>query len=1299
MRDLQRAASRRHAAELELAAATAAAQGRVEERYQRTLAEANAAFQTTKQGIDDQFGKLRTELVTAYEAERGALQSQYHTLRTAAETERRETEARAAHERKETAFQIMSIYDGQRDQPKERLVGLMGELKSRQAELGAIEADTREILRMRGAPQLASEWTLPAAAAEPHAWQGADEEVVTALGELDDAIASARSTAEGLLAYKLPRLFEEGIVATLTGAGGVLGLVAVGFTLGWTNWLSYALGVLLAGATFALLKFVVHPQAIGQLTRGREAVGRALVAAKVAVQRAVDAGKQRSVRHAQQLVEHRDQELAELNTRLDQLLSDTIARTTAQLEAAGGQFPAELTTRRQQHEQALTELDGRHRQALTTVIEIRDQALAAAEETRQREAEEVTHQRDQDFQALFSAWLSAYDDVRATLRDMRAECQRLFPDFTNTPFAEWPQPTEVAPAIQFGEVVIDLARVKHGIAEDQRLVPPETKLVAPALMTLAEHPVMVVEAEGEARGVAIDLLQSTMLRMLTAMPAGKVRFTILDPIGLGDNFQSFMHLADFDEQFIAGRIWSEGRDIDEQTLRLTAHMETVIQKYLRNEYADIHAYNAQAGEVAEPFQVLVIAGFPTNFSEAALRRLLSIVTGGPRCGIYTLIALDRRVRLPNEFRLDELKSHAVCLEWVPDDGRFVWNYPAFERLPLTLAELPPAAQLVDTLRQAGQRAKEAVRVEVPFSVVMPTTAEMWAGDCGDELCIPLGRAGANRLQYVRLGKGTSQHLLVAGKTGSGKSTFLHALVTSAALRFSPEELQFYLVDFKKGVEFKSYATHRLPHARVIAIESEREFGISVLERLDEELRRRGEMYRTSGVQNVADYRSAHPGESLPRILLIIDEFQELFTEDDKLAQEASLLMDRLVRQGRAFGIHVILGTQTLAGAYSIARSTLGQIAIRVALECSEADSHLILSDERNQAARFLSRPGEAIYNDQNGMVSANEPFQVVWLSERERAAILDSLDDYRHAHDREIPQAIVFEGNAPADPATIPALADNAAPPAGGIPRAWLGDAVAIKPPTSVLLGRHAGANLLVVGPHPHTAIGTLTSAAISLAAESIALGAPARIIILDGARPQDEASEVWGPVASALGAELHGAGGVASTLTSIAAEVARREATADDAAPGLFLIISNAGRFRDLRRNEDDFSFSSSRDKPAAPDKQLAEILRNGPARGVHVLVWCDSYNNVLRLFDRSTLREFSQRVVLQVSAADSSNLIDSPAASQLKSHRALLYSDDTGETEKFRPYGPPSPVVLAELKAREFPSSRDATAAPQRS
>src|SRR6188472_3410430 len=129
---------------------------------------------------------------------------------------------------------------------------------------------------------------------------------------------------------------------------------------------------------------------------------------------------------------------------------------------------------------------------------------------------------------------------------------------------------------------------------------------------------------------------------------------------------------------------------------------------------------------------------------------------------------------------------------------------------------------------------------------------------------------------------------------------------------------------------------------------------------------------------------------MPRVLLIVDEFQEFFVEDDRTAHEAALLLDRLVRQGHAFGIHILLGSQTLAGAYSLARSTLGQMAVRIALQCSEADAHLILSED-NTAARLLNRPGEAIYNDANGLVAGNHPFQVVWLPDPQRQAYLAAL--------------------------------------------------------------------------------------------------------------------------------------------------------------------------------------------------------------------------------------------------------------------------------------------------------------------
>jgi hypothetical protein len=238
---------------------------------------------------------------------------------------------------------------------------------------------------------------------------------------------------------------------------------------------------------------------------------------------------------------------------------------------------------------------------------------------------------------------------------------------------------------------------------------------------------------------------------------------------------------------------------------------------------------------------------------------------------------------------------------------------------------------------------------------------------------------------------------------------------------------------------------------------------------------------------------------MPRVLLVIDEFQELFVEDDKLAQDAALLLDRLVRQGRAFGIHVLLGSQTLSGAYSLARSTMGQMAVRVALQCSEADANLILSDERNNAARFLSRPGEAIYNDQNGLVAGNHPFQVVWLPEVKRIEYLRQIEARQFSRDAEAQRSgartreiIIFEGDQPADPADNLQLRQvlNASgsplPAPRSLPqKAWLGAAVSIKEPTAATFARHAGSNLLVVGAWEESAFGVLTNAVIALVAQN----------------------------------------------------------------------------------------------------------------------------------------------------------------------------------------------------------------------
>ncbi|MFO0970581.1 MAG: FtsK/SpoIIIE domain-containing protein [Gemmataceae bacterium] len=169
---------------------------------------------------------------------------------------------------------------------------------------------------------------------------------------------------------------------------------------------------------------------------------------------------------------------------------------------------------------------------------------------------------------------------------------------------------------------------------------------------------------------------------------------------------------------------------------------------------------------------------------------------------------------------------------------------------------------------------------------------------------------------MNLGSGTAQHVLVAGKTGSGKSTLLHVLILQLSTLFTgrgravPDRLQ--------GKSSSRPTRPTACYARVIAIESEQQFGLSVLQKLDAELTRRGDVFRSRGerpgrLPRGSWKKSNGPAERLPRIFLIVDEFQEFFVEDDKVAQEAALLFDRLVRQGRAFGMHVLLGSQTLGG--------------------------------------------------------------------------------------------------------------------------------------------------------------------------------------------------------------------------------------------------------------------------------------------------------------------------------------------------------------------------------------------------
>jgi hypothetical protein len=194
-----------------------------------------------------------------------------------------------------------------------------------------------------------------------------------------------------------------------------------------------------------------------------------------------------------------------------------------------------------------------------------------------------------------------------------------------------------------------------------------------------------------------------------------------------------------------------------------------------------------------------------------------------------------------------------------------------------------------------------------------------------------------------------------------------------------------------------------------------------------------------------------------------------------------------------------------------------------------------------------------------------------------------------------------------------------------------------------------------------------------------------ARFYILDGSPVDSLHAGVFARLAESLPHSVKIAGwrDLPSVLTELADELTRREKARDPEAATIYVIVHGLQWLRELRK-EDDFGYSRRGEEKASPAKQFATLLREGPAVRMHSLVWCDTLTNVQRSVDRQGLRDFEMRVLFQMSVGDSSNLIDSPAASKLGLHRALFCTEESSQPEKFRPYSLPSTSWLSWLRER---------------
>jgi energy-coupling factor transporter ATP-binding protein EcfA2 len=1270
-------------------------------QHGQTLRAAKAAFDSgkqsacsdcerTKKAIEEEFQRARAEaqrqkatvlqtLTARLETEKSAIERQCQEALDRLGEEVAAAEKRAQKAYDEARWLARTVYEAKRRRLSQRAHQVQKQLRARLNQAMNIEQSAVACLARFGQ-------TAPAV---PPPFESPEVSVAANQNErLPESLAAAEARLQALQTLRLPRFLRDAgplwiFLALATVFTPTLGWLASWRPLGWI-----APAAILTAALSLILTLwlrAVAKQRVCELYR--ELIEQVRIAQRLA-ERSLAESLAQFKRQRAEIRTQRSAEVSRAAAEYEPVIAQCRLRRDVDMPRLIADADARLSALEHRVEEDGRDAEKRYGQALADARQKYEQCRDAAQSSFVARLKEYQARFDAVRAQCLAEWQTGLAAIRREVANVNRETDIICPpwsaliDVNDFPWATTPE------AIRFGRLQLDLPGTFDEAADSPTATPPG-ELNLPALLRFPEDVQVYIQAQDGSRHKAVELLQVLMLRMLVALPPGKVRFTIIDPVGLGQNFAGFMHLADHDESLVGHRIWTEPSQIEQRLADLTEHMETVIQKYLRDEFPTLDAYNVQAGEIAEPYRVVVVAGFPAGFSEAAARRLLSIAESGPRCGVHLLVSVDSKLPPVPGVGSSALRRQATLFS--ATTAGIVWHDRHFKHLPLAIDPLPRADQLKKLLHRVGAAAVSARRVEVPFEAIAPPAEAYWTADSRHGIDVPLGRVGASRLQHLRLGQGTSQHVLIAGKTGSGKSTLLHALVTNVALRYSPDQVEFYLIDFKKGVEFKTYVTHRLPHARVVAIESEREFGLSVMQRLDAEMQLRGNRFRAAGVHDIAGFRDLN--HTLPRILLIIDEFQEFFIEDDKLAQEAALLLDRLIRQGRAFGIHVHLGSQTLGGAYTLARSTLGQVAVRIALQCSEADAHLILSED-NQAARLLSRPGEAIYNDANGLIEGNHPFQVVWLPDDRRETYLEQIA--RLAAQRlPVPSrdTIVFEGMRPADIEKDHSVAALfAAPPCvADEPRIWLGEPVSLGDATTTTLPRRGGANFLCLGQNEDAAAGILGAALLSLAsqlprAQAHAPTAFPAIFMLEGTSPKGPLARALDHFTQILAERIQRVReqDVAALMNRLSGELNRRQASQDEAPP-TFLFVYDLARVRELRQQEETFSFTRSNEtSQPRPDRLFAELLREGPPRGMHVLVWCDNLTNFNRTLERHSLKEFQSRVFLQMGAADSSLLIDTQAASQLGPYRALYQHEAEGRLEKFRPFALPSDAWLAAAMGR---------------
>ena len=838
-------------------------------------------------------------------------------------------------------------------------------------------------------------------------------------------------------------------------------------------------------------------------------------------------------------------------------------------------------------------------------------------------------------------------------------------------------------------------------------LPAPYSVDAPCVLEFPGQRGLALAAPMQERDGAVAALRSIVLRALLDVPPGQLRLSLIDPTAMGQTFADFLHLGDYDERLIDGGVKTSSQSIDRCLTEHVAHLETVVSKYLRGQFQSIHDYNRSAGEVAEPYRLLVVADYPRQFSDRAAEQLLSLVENGPRCGIYTLLLYAPEEEAPRGVPFARLTQSMDILDVRGHVGRLSIEGSGLpidvnlDRCPAIAFDADgratsQAARFIQAIGDAAKRGTDTVVSLENFLPVVnrkgagalpefipgappltPNPDSWWTATTADMAVAPIGRSGAQGVASLFFSStAVAGGAIMVGLPRSGKTTSLHAMILTMCMLYSPEELELYLVDAKHGVEFKAY--ERLPHARMVSVHSEREFSLAVLKSIQSKIRERAELIKThsGGLSNITEYRQA-TGESLPRIVVVIDEFHELFEEADAVGYEAFAAFSDVVRMGPFSGVHIVVASQTLSSMPAMDRQTLTLLPQRVAFMCNEYDAEIVMG-ETNKAARMLSKTGEGLFNPSRGDESRNQPFQGLYVAPQERAGVLESLRRKADAAGW-IRQPRVFDGDAVVErPPSTQILHPSRR---FTVP---VGEPFTLAESEAIVLPRTRGSNLLLLGDRDGDETTDLSIRGVlhSMLLAAQAQEAATTTVDFIGDEEVPDAVTLM-EVTDATGGRYVRASALKSVLEELAGLVAARVAEGKYRETTQILILFGLQRARSLAPYDpyDD----EDTDEPSLA-QLLAAIMMNGPEVGVHVVVDVDSSRAVEARLGTELLGELMIRAAGSAADPKDVSLVANSygESTQLRFGQLLIGDQLKGTSKRARGY-----AILSDANIREEESA----------